>query len=373
MFRTFEAKAMGTSFTTAAQSSPATAHFLLSHLPIIQRRLLVTLALAALLVICVIVAAAHGAAQIPYDQVAQHILRSVGLPIGGDLPASDYAIVVMIRLPRVLIGALVGGALAASGAVMQGIFRNPLADPGLLGVGAGGAFGAVLAIVSGAAGFGLWILPGASFVGAITTAMLVYGLAVKRGRTDTSTLLLAGVAVSSFLGALTSLLILSTRDYNGVQAILGWLIGGLSGRGWDHLRVAILPVLVALGVAATYARDLNLFLAGEEAAQTLGVNVPRTRLILLTLSALMTGAAVSIAGGIAFVGLMIPHLVRLIVGPDYRVLLPASALAGAVFLTVADTIARLIVQPAELQVGMITALAGAPFFLFLLWRQRQTL
>lgn len=360
---------MGTAYPSAVP--PTSAHFLLSQLPIIQRRLLVSLALAVLLLICVVVAAAHGAAPIPYDQVAKHILRGIGLPVGLDLPDSDFAIVVLIRLPRVLIGALVGGALAASGAVMQGIFRNPLADPGLLGVGAGGAFGAVLVLTMGVAGASLWILPGASFIGALLTALLVYGLATKRGRADTATLLLAGVAVSSFLGALTSLLILSTRDYSGVQAILGWLIGGLSGRGWDHLKVAILPVLGALGVTFAYARDLNLFLAGEEAAQSLGVDVPRTRLILLALAALMTGAAVSIAGGIAFVGLMIPHLIRLIVGPDYRVLLPASALAGAIFLTIADTIARLIIQPAELQVGMITALAGAPFFLFLLWRQRQ--
>lgn len=363
---------MGTSYTSAA-ASPISAHFLLSHLPIIQRRLLVSLTLAALLVICVIVAAGHGAAQIPYENVAKLILRGIGLPVGLDLPDSDLAIVTMIRLPRILIGALVGSALAASGAVMQGIFRNPLADPGLLGVGAGGALGAVLVLVSGVAGASLWILPGASFIGALFAACLVYALAVQRGRAEPATLLLAGVAVSSFLGALTSLVILSARDYNGVQAVLGWLIGGLSGRGWDHLNVAIIPVFAGLLAAFAYARDLNLFLAGEEAAQTMGVNVSRARLILLAISALMTGAAVSIAGGIAFVGLMIPHLVRLIVGPDYRVLLPASALTGAIFLTMADTIARLIIQPAELQVGVITALTGAPFFLFLLWRQRQKL
>lgn len=337
---------------------------------IAQRRAVVCGVLGLCWLAAVIFSAAHGPANIPYENVAQLILRGLHFPIGLHLADSDFAIVNAIRLPRILIGGVVGAALACSGATMQGLFRNPLADPGLLGIGAGSALAAVLAITSGLA-HSLWLLPGAAFCGAIIASAVVYGLSTKRGRSDPSTLILAGMAVSSLLGAMTTAVLLSAKNYEATQAALAWLFGGLQGRGWDHLYVVTLPVLVAISVSFAYSRDLNLMLNGEEAAQSLGVNVQRSRLVLLALVSLMTGAAVSIAGGIGFVGLMVPHTLRLIVGPDHRVLLPASAVGGAVFLTVADTAARLIFQPAELQVGVITALLGAPFFLFLLWRQRQ--
>ncbi len=345
--------------------------FLLAGQPVIRRRALVCGTLTLILIGCVILSAAHGAAAIPYGDVAKLLLRGLGLPVGLDLPQSDLAIIVTIRLPRILISALVGAALACAGATMQGLFRNPLADPGLMGVGAGGSLAAVIAITSGLAALSLWTLPAAAFLGALAAAALIYSLAVVRGRTDPATLLLAGIAVNAFLGAITSMLLLFTKDYNAVMAILSWLVGGLTGRGWEHLKVAAIPVLAAMVAIFTYSRDLNLLLAGEETAQSLGVDVPRVRLILLVLTSLVTGAAVSIAGGISFVGLVVPHILRLIVGPDHRVLLPASALGGAIFLTIADTIARLIVQPAEMQVGIVTALFGAPFFLFLLWRQKR--
>ncbi len=356
--------------TLSTGLKPATP-FLLANRPIVQRRLIVCCLLTLILLGCVILSAAHGPANIPYGDVARLLLRGVGFPTGLDLSQSDFTIVTVIRLPRILIGALVGAALACSGATMQGLFRNPLADPGLLGVGAGGALAAVIAITSGLAALSLWTLPAAAFVGSLAAATLVYSLSVTRGRTDVSVLLLAGVAVSAFLGAITSAILLFTKDYNAVMAILSWLVGGLAGRGWDHLRVALLPVLLAMLATFAYSRDLNLLLTGEETAQSLGVDVARSRLILLVLTSLMTGAAVSIAGGISFVGLIIPHTLRLIVGPDHRVLLPASALGGAIFLTLADMGARLVLQPAELQVGIVTALFGAPFFLFLLWRQRR--
>ena len=349
------------------------APFLLAKQTIAQRRRAVCGVLALLLLTAIIVSAAHGPANIPYGDVAKLLLRGIGLPVGLDLSQSDYVIVNVIRLPRILIGALVGAALACAGATMQGIFRNPLADPGLLGVSAGGGLGAVLAIVTGLANLSLWVLPGAAFLAALGTATVVYGLSTVRGRSDTTSLLLAGMAVSVLLGALTTVLILFAHDYYAVQSALSWLFGGLAGRGWDHLGVAIVPVLAALIATFAYNRDLNLMLTGEESAQALGVNVPRTRFILLALTAMLTGAAVSIAGGIAFVGLMIPHALRLVVGPDYRVLLPASALGGALFLVIADTVSRLIIQPEEIQVGILTALLGAPFFLFLLWQRRQNI
>ena len=364
--------AASTSYTkpTVAQPSRRTP-FVLAGRSIARRRLVVCGALAILLLLSVIIGAANGAAPIPYGEVARLLLRGLGLPIGLSLPQGDLTIVWTIRLPRVLIGALVGGALATAGAALQGLFRNPLADPGLLGVGAGGSLAAVIAITTGAAGISLWTLPAFAFIGALGAAALIYSLAVVRGRAESTTLILAGVAVSSLLGAITSALILNTHDYNATLTILSWLIGGLIGRGWEYLAVSVAPIAIATVGLLIYSRDLNLLWAGEETAQALGVNVVRVRWIVLVLTALLTGTAVSIAGGIGFVGLIVPHALRLIVGPDHRVLLPASALGGAVFLTLADTIARVSLQPAELQVGIVTALFGAPFFLFLLWRQRR--
>ena len=362
-----------TGSTMAAIYKAGAPAFVLSRYSVRRRRAVVCLVLIGLLVTSLIVSAAHGAAAIPYTDVARMLLRGLGLPIGLDLPQSDLTIIWSIRLPRVLLGALVGAALASSGAALQGVFRNPLADPGLLGVSAGGALAAVLAIVSGVAAISLWTLPAFAFVGSLGASVLIYGLAATRGRINPASLLLSGIAVNALLGAITSAVLLGTHDYNAIMAILNWLVGGLAGRGWEHLTVAVIPICAAMVGVFAYSRDLNLLLAGEETAQSLGVNVPQVRLILLALTAVMTGAAVSIAGGIGFVGLIVPHLLRLIVGPDHRVLLPTAALGGAVFLTLADTVARLMLPPTELQVGIVTALLGAPFFLFLLWRQRRVL
>jgi iron complex transport system permease protein len=353
------------------------APYLMANRSLQQRRLIVCTGLLVALIAAIVLSAAHGPANIPYGTVARLLLHGLGFHVDVGVPASelasDLAIVNVIRLPRILVGALVGAALAASGATMQGVFRNALADPGLLGVGAGGGFGAVLAITTGLADSSLWALPAAAFIGAFGASFLVYTLSMVRGRSDTTTLILAGMASSVLLGSLTSMLIIYAKnDYTG-RAALGWLFGTLDGRGWDQLAIAIVPITLGMIITFTYSRDLNLLLTGEEAAQALGVDVPRTRFILLTLIAVMTGVAVSIAGGISFVGLMVPHALRLIVGPDYRVLLPTSALGGAVFLVLADTVSRLVIQPAELNVGILTALLGAPFFLFLLWRNRQAI
>jgi iron complex transport system permease protein len=350
---------------------PDVSPFFLSRQPIGRRRLIVCGALILLLCGAIVVSAAHGPASIPYGNAVRLLLRGIHLPIGLDLPDSDFRIVNAIRLPRILVSALVGAALACAGATMQGVFHNPLVDPGLLGIEAGGGLIAVVTIVTGLASANFWLLPFAAFTGALGAALVVYCIAGARGRGDNSILVLAGAAISAFLGALTTAVLLGTRDYTAVGAALAWLFGSLQGRGWDYFHVAALPIALTIILTLVYSRDLNLLSMGDTTAQALGVNVARTRLILLTLTSLMTGAAVSIAGGIAFVGLMVPHALRLVVGPDYRVLTPTSALAGAVFLTVVDTVARLIVQPVEIQVGALTALLGAPFFLFVLWRQRK--
>lgn len=349
----------------------STSKFLLAAYPIGRRIAIVCGVLIGLMVVVIVLSAAHGPAQIPYIDVARLILRGMGLQVGMDLSSGNYSIVNDVRLPRILVGLLVGAALSTSGATLQGIFRNPLADPAIIGVTVGGSLGAVIAITSGLAGNSLWVLPIFSFIGAMFAATLVYSMSLVHGQSQPATLLLAGIAMNALFGALISALLLLTNRFPEVQAILGWLIGGLRARGWAHLGVLIGPVGFSLIALMAFTRDINLLLLGEETAQGLGVNVSRTRFALMALASLAAGAAVSIAGPIGFVGLLVPHTLRLIVGPDYRLLLPASALGGAVFLAAMDTLARLIMQPAELQVGIITALLGAPFFLFLLYRNRR--
>lgn len=349
----------------------STTRFLLASLPIGRRIAIVCAALIGVGLIAIIVSAAHGPAAIPYADVARLILRGIGFRTGLELSQSNFAIVNQIRLPRILIGLLVGAGLAGSGATLQGVFRNPLADPNVIGISVGGSLGAVIAITSGLAGDSLWVLPIFSFAGAMGAAVLVYSMSLVQGQSQPATLLLAGIAINALFGALISALLLLTNRFPEVQAILSWLIGGLRGRGWPHLGAIVVPVLATVTLLLIFARDINLLLLGEETAQGLGINVPRTRFALMALASLAAGAAVSITGPIGFVGLIVPHTLRLIVGPDYRLLLPASVLGGAVFLVITDTIARLIVQPAELQVGIITALLGAPFFLYLLYRNRR--
>lgn len=351
---------------------PVQARFLFAGLPIGRRLALIAALLGAGLALAIVIAAASGPVHIPYVDVAKLVLRGLGLPIGADLAENQFAIVNQVRLPRVLVGALVGAALSCSGAALQGVFRNPLAEPGIVGISAGSALGAVVALTTGIGLRTLWALPAFAFIGGMGAAILVYALSLVRGQVQPATLLLAGIAVGSLLGAITTALLLLTQRFIAVQAILSWLVGGLRGRGWAHLQVIALPILVALTLLHAMSGDLNLLLMGEEAAQGLGVDVPRTRLALLALLALATSTAVSVSGPIGFVGLIVPHILRLIVGPDYRILLPASVLGGAIFLVLADTLSRLVLQPAELQVGVVTALAGAPFFLFLLYRSRRS-
>lgn len=345
--------------------------FLLAGQPPGRRLLSVSLALAAMLLVTAVIAIGSGSARIAYGDVVNILLHPLGMPLNPEIPASQVTIVHQVRLPRIVAGMLVGAALAASGAVMQGIFRNPLADPGILGVSAGGSFGAVLAFTTGLALAGLWVVPLFAFAGGLAAALVVYLLALEGGRANVMSLLLAGIALNAFLSALISLQVLLADDFTQTQTILQWLIGGLAGLGWRHVYVIALPIVVCAGLLHRYSRDLNLFLLGEETAQGLGTNVPRTRLILLTLTALLTSVAVSMVGPVGFVGLVVPHVLRLVIGPDYRVLLPASLLGGAVFLALADAAARALMLNQELPVGVITGVAGGPFFLYLLWRYRR--
>ena len=328
--------------------------------------------LGLLILAAALVSLSLGPVEIPASHVASIVLSFVGLDFA-DFGRTEQLVIEQIRLPRIVVGALVGMALGVAGATMQGLFRNPMADPGIIGVSAGGAVGAVVAIATGMAGLFFLALPAFAFVGAVAATFLVYGIAAVGGRFSMATLLLAGVAVNAFLGAIVSAIIIMLPDNAALREILFWLAGGLDSRSWEHVRISAPMIIGGTVVILLMARDLNLLMLGDDEARSMGVRVGFTRVTLLAASALATGAAVAVSGTIAFVGLVTPHILRLMLGPDHRVLVPMSAAGGAVFVIVADTVARTIIQPAEFRVGVLTAFVGAPFFVFLLIRNnRQT-
>lgn len=299
------------------------------------------------------------------------LLRSAGIPVPVTWPPETAAIILALRLPRVVLAAVVGVSLAGAGTVFQGLFRNPLADPYIIGVSAGAALGATLTIVHGG-GAGpavIGTVPTAAFLGALAVSYGVYRLARRGSDVPMEDLLLAGIAIGAFLSAIISLLQLAGGE--SLQRVIFWVMGGFAGRTWAHIVMAAPYAAVGLLVAWLYGRDLNVLQVGEEGALRLGVDVPRVKRILLACGSLMAAAAVATSGLIGFVGLVVPHLMRLVVGPDHRVLLPAAALAGAVTLVLADLLARTVVTPGEIPVGVVTALLGAPFFLYLLLRGRR--
>jgi cobalamin transport system permease protein len=295
-------------------------------------------------------------------------LDLTGRPAG--VPGSTAVILFQLRLPRVLLAALVGAALATAGAVFQALFRNPMADPAIIGVSSGAALGAIVVILVGAgaalAGMGV---AAAAFVGALGTAFLVYRLARVGPTVQVATLLLAGIALAAVISAGMSLAM--TFSGRGVQTIYFWLLGSLGARGWQAVIAAVPFVAVGILVALTAAGDLNLAALGEERAAQLGVELERFKRVMLSTGALLTAAAVSVSGLIGFVGLMTPHILRLVIGSDHRRLIPASILGGATFMIMADLASRTVLSPQEIPVGAVTALLGGPFFLYLLRRERK--
>jgi heme transport system permease protein len=303
-------------------------------------------------------------------QAAGILARHAGLDLGVEVTPQQDAVLWAIRLPRAVLAALVGAGLAVSGAALQGIFRNPLADPGLIGVSSGGALAATAAIVVGIAPLGLYALPVAAFVGGLSATMAVYALARHGGRTEVVTLLLTGLALTAIANALVGLMAVAA-DEQQLRDIVFWSLGSLGGATWDTVLAALPFIAVGVFVIPLYARSLNLMALGEREARHLGVDTERVRLVLVVLCALSVGAGVALAGIIVFVGLIVPHLVRLVSGPDHRIVLPASALAGAVLLLLADVGARMVAEPVEVPIGVVTGLLGGPFFLWLVHRTRR--
>jgi len=333
--------------------------------------------LVALLVGAIAAGLAVGAVAISPGQVMAILGAEVGLSLPWPYEHRQALVLTGIRLPRVLLGVGVGGGLAVSGAVMQGLFRNPLADPSLIGVSSGAALAAVVTIVLGSTLFGAWadalgavLLPSAAFAGGVVATVIVYRLGTQNGQTSVATMLLAGIAINALAGAGTGLMTFIADD-DQLRDLTFWTLGSLGGVTWTQLAV-VGPCLLGGMLAAPFlARPLNVLLLGEGEAYHLGINIERMKKLVVTLAALVVGAAVAVSGVIGFIGLVVPHLLRLAVGPDHRILIPGSALLGGALLLGADVLARTIVAPAELPIGIVTALVGAPFFLWLLLRGRR--
>ncbi|MFA5316522.1 MAG: iron chelate uptake ABC transporter family permease subunit [Dehalococcoidales bacterium] len=325
-----------------------------------------------LLVAVAVVATAFGSVEIPLTKVAGIMVSKLPLvEIPRTWTDALETIILEIRLPRVILAGLVGAALATSGATYQGLFRNPLADPYLIGVAQGAALGAVIGFLLPAGSQSILLVPLFAFIGALLSTFIVYNLARVGKILPMTTLILAGVALGALLGSVVSYLIISSGDK--IHGIMFWLMGSFSLSHWSEVWLVLPCVVVGTAVILLFARQLNVMQLDEEQAQHLGINVERLKLILLTVAVLITAAAVSFVGIIGFVGIIIPHAVRLLWGADHRLLLPLSVIAGAIFLILADLVARTILAPTEVPIGVITALIGAPFFFYLLRRRRRVI
>lgn len=340
-----------------------------------RKRLAVISLLGGGLIVSLFLASAFGAVNISFDDILKMALNKLAIfDFTSTWRVADETIIFQIRLPRVIGGVLVGSALATAGVLFQGLLRNPMADPYIIGTSAGAALGATIAMLipinMALLGFGL--VPVAAFCGALLTVILVYNLARIGGKAPIISMLLAGFVVSALLSAIMAFLIsMSQRLDLNLHSVYSFLFGHISVTGWGQL--AILAPLVIGGIigARFFALHLNAFSLGEEGAASVGVEVERDKMLILALGSLLTAAAVSISGLVGFVGLVVPHAVRLTLGPDHRLLLPASALAGGAFVVIADLIARIVLAPMEIPVGVVTAVVGAPFFIYLLRRTRR--
>ena len=325
----------------------------------------------AVLAVAAIFAAGMGSVHVPFGAAVQVVAAGLpGVELSSDIPEAWDTILWKLRLPRVAQAALVGAALAMSGAAYQGLFKNPLADPYLVGVASGAGLGAVVVLLTGIPMYlaGISLLPVAAFAGGTGAVAVAYSIARNSGGTPTTTLILAGVAIASLTAAVSSLLIL--RSDPELRPVLSWLMGSFISSEWSESAIVLAYALPGMAILLGFGRMLNVLQLSEDHAAMLGVPVEKVKLLLIAAATLVTAAAVSFSGLIGFVGLVAPHVVRLIWGPDYRFLLPMSAIVGATFLVLADLVARTIVSPGELPVGLVTAFCGAPFFLYLLRRRR---
>lgn len=332
-----------------------------------QRRPVALAAAGALLLLALVAGTSVGAVALSPSGILASLAHSAGLDVGNPLSQTQFALLTQIRIPRVLLAALVGGMLALAGASYQGVFRNPLADPYLLGAAAGAGLGATIVIAYSPNGIGpIATLPMAAFVGALTGVGLSYALGAVAARHGggSATLLLAGIAVTAFLTAIQT--VVQQANSDSLRQVYSWILGQLGAGHWDEVRL-VLPYMAASTVVLLFAgRALDVLSVGDDEAITLGVHPRRVRFVVLLAASLGTASAVAVSGLIGFVGLVVPHVVRRLAGSSYRSVLPVSLLAGGAFLVLADLVARTVLSPAELPIGVVTAFVGAPFFAALL-------
>jgi iron complex transport system permease protein len=322
-------------------------------------------------IITVLICLLHGTEPITLSDAIRIFVARLSSGSGDATDLSKGTILLDVRLPRVLLAGLVGGTLAMVGVTLQALLRNPLADPFVIGISSGTALGVVCFLLTGlnVSFWGMTASPLFGFLGGLLTLFFLYGLSRVHGRILVQTLLLGGVILNAMLSAVI-MFITYMVDANKVMGIVYWLMGNLGSLDFKALAAVALYAVVGMAVLLKSARGLNLLALGDETAVTLGLDAERTKRVAFFASALLIGAVVSVSGMISFVGIMIPHVLRILIGPDHRLLLPASVLGGGIFLAAADTIARSLISPTEIPVGVITALCGGPFFLFLLWRGR---
>ncbi|PIC65015.1 ABC transporter permease [Sporosarcina sp. P13] len=328
-------------------------------------------ALIAVLLASMTCAVMVGSVGITPSIIWEVLFSKIGLSIENTASKAQSIIIWEIRLPRIILAAIVGAALAISGAAIQALVRNPIADPYILGVSSGASVGATLVILLGAFSFlGTYALSFAAFLGAIFAVVIVFLLARVNGRTSVIRLLLAGIAISMVFSAITNFMLMTSKQQGGIQAVIHWMLGSLAGAKWSTIGIPFFIFLLVFILLLLNYRQLNALLLGEELATTLGMNLDGFRIFIILVVSLLTGVVVASSGSIGFVGLIIPHFVRMIVGSNYKLVLPISALMGAIFLVWADMVARIAIAPEEMPIGIVTAICGGPFFIWMLRRRR---
>lgn len=326
--------------------------------------------LVILLLVIIIFSLFYGAVKVSIPDVIKILINKTGLSNFEISKQSFIPIVFYVRFPRIMVAVIVGGALALCGCTMQSLLKNPIVDSGIIGISSGASLGAVLAIALGLSSVSIFAMPLLSIFFALIVSAIVYKISALRGRTNNLLLILSGIATGSFVGAITSA-ILTTLVESEIKEYIFWSMGSLSGRRWEHFFFGLIPIVILAPILLYYGKELNILLLGEEEAKSLGINIQKIRRKILVIIALLTAVSVCISGNITFVGLVVPHILRKLIGSDNRKLLKSSFLAGACFLTFSDLISRIVVAPKEISVGIITALIGAPYFIYLIIKIRK--
>lgn len=336
----------------------------------IRRKLNFNILIIFLLIIVIIFSLFYGAVRVPILEVIKILLNKIGITNYEITRKSFISIVYYVRFPRIMTAVIVGGALAVCGCTMQSLLKNPIADSGIIGISSGASLGAVISIALGLSSKYIFAMPLFSIFFSLLISAIVYRLSTLRGKSDNLLLILSGIAISSFVGAISSIILTNLME-SQIKEYIFWSIGSLSGRRWEHFLFGIGPVIFLSFILFYHGKELNILLLGDEEAKSLGINIRKMRKKILVIVAVLTAVSVCISGNIGFVGLVVPHILRKIIGADNRKLLKGSFLAGAFFLTLSDLISRVILAPSEISVGIITSLIGAPYFIYLIIKIRK--